>query len=329
MDHGIRPEWRALGYSQGIQQVTDRIYLSYQVFFDSCKKEKTSGLRKSPPRFRPFRKYKSFTLKQAGWKLDEKNGKVLIGKTWYRYNKSRNIQGIPKTITIKRDNVGDWYIAIACDLGENFIPEKISPTTGKSAGFDFGLKTFLTSSDGKKHDSNEYLKAYLKELKRKNRNFSIKSKGSRNKSKARKTLARLHRKIANKRRDSHFKLALALIESYDYLFFEDLNLQGMKKLWGRKVSDYGFSEFLMILEHKACEHGKLLYKIDRFFPSSKMCSRCRYLKQELSLKDRIYECQCGNKIDRDLNAAKNILREGASSLGLDGVIRDTCLVSIA
>jgi len=329
MDLGLRPEWKALGYSQGIQQVTDRIYLSYSAFFGWCKKGKSKGERKSPPKFRPFRKYKSFTLKQAGWKLDEKNGKILIGKIWYRYNKSRNIEGIPKTITIKRDNVGEWFIAISCDLGEDFIPEKIASTTGKSAGFDFGLKTFLTSSDGKEHDSNEYLKTHLRELKRKSRNFSKKLGGSKNKIKARKSLARLHRKIANKRKDTHFKLALDLVENYDYLFFEDLNLQGMKKLWGRKVSDYGFSDFLRILEHKACEHGKLLHKIDRFFPSSKLCSCCGNLKDDLSLKDRIYECQCGHKTDRDLNAAINIFREGASSLGLDGVIRDTRLVSVA
>ena len=333
MDRNLRPEWKTLGYSQGIQQVTDRIYLSYQAFFDWCKKGRANGIgiRKSPPKFRPFRKYKSFTLKQAGWRLDEENGKILIGKTWYRYNKSRDIEGIPKTLTVKRDSVGDWFISISCDLGDDFIPEEIASTTGKSAGFDFGLKSFLISSDSKKHDSNEYLKIHLKELRIKSRNLSKKEKGSRNRKKARKSLARLHRKIANKRLDSHFKLALDLVQSYDNLFFEDLNLQGMQKLWGRKVSDYAFSDFLKILENKALEHKKTLYKIDRFFPSSKLCAKCGNIKNkdELKLKDRIYECLCGHKTDRDLNAAINILKEGASSFGLDGVIPDLDLVSVA
>ena len=119
--------------------------------------------------------------------------------------------------------------------------------TGKSAGFDFGLKSFLTSSDGEKHDSNEYLKTNLKELKKKNQTFSKKVKGSKNRKKAKKSIARLHRKIANKRRDSHFKLALTLVRKYDFLFFEDLTLKGMVELWGRKISDYGFSDFLKIL----------------------------------------------------------------------------------
>jgi len=333
MDRGLRPEWKNLGYSQGIQQVTDRIYLSYQAFFDWCKKRemKKTGLRKSPPKFKPFRKYRSFTLKQAGWKIDEENGKIRIGSTWYRYNKSRKMEGIPKTITVKRDSVGDWFISISCDLGDEFIPEKIASTTGKSAGFDFGLKSFLTSSDGEKHDSNEFLKMHLKELGTRNRNLSKKDKKSKNRKKAKKALARLHRKMANKRSDSHFKLALGLVCTYDYLFFEDLNLQGMQKRWGRKVSDYGFSDFLRILENKACEHGKNFHKIDRFFPSSKLCAKCGNIKNkdELKLKDRIYECSCGHKMDRDLNAAINILREGASSLGLDRVIPDFGLVSVA
>jgi putative transposase len=332
MDRGLRPEWKTLGYSQGIQEVTDRIYLSYKAFFDGCKKgkSKATGMRNSPPKFRPFRKYKSFTLKQTGWQLDEEKGRIKIGSTWYRYNKSRNIQGVSKTLTVKRDSVGDWFIIISCDLGDDFIPEKIASVTGKSAGFDFGLKSFLTSSDGEKHDSNEYLKTNLKKLKSKGRNLTRKEKGSKNRKKARKALARVHRKVADKRMDSHCKLALMLVRSYDHLFFEDLNLQGMQKLWGRKVSDYGFSDFLKILENKAFEHRKNLHKIDKFFPSSKLCSRCGKLKEkdELRLKDRIYTCLCGHEIDRDLNAAMNILREGASSLGLDRVIPDLSLVSV-
>ena len=95
MDRGLHKNWKDLGYSQGIQEVTDRIYLSYQAFFDWCKSKK--GDRKSPPRLRPFRKYRSFTLKQAGWKLDEDLGRIKIGKVWYRYNNSRKVTGVPKT----------------------------------------------------------------------------------------------------------------------------------------------------------------------------------------------------------------------------------------
>lgn len=329
--HSEKFHWEAIGYSQGIQEVTDRIYKSYDAFFKWAKTRK--GDKKSPPKFKPFRKYKSFTLKQAGWELDEEKGRVRIGPNWYRYNKSRNIVGIPKTINIKRDAVGDWFISISCELDENFIPEKIIPMTGKSAGFDFGLKSFLTASDESKHSSNEFLKQHLNELAKANRSLSRKEKGSKNRKKSKENLARVHRKISNKRLDSHYQLANKILNEYDNLFFEDLTLAGMKKLWGRKVSDYGFATFLRIVERKANEHGKTFHKIDRFYPSSKLCSNanCGTIKKssELTLAHRTYKCECcGLEIDRDLNAAINILNAGASALGLDGVSRTAKSASV-
>lgn len=326
------PHWDAVGYAQGRQEVTDRIYKSYHAFFKWTKTRK--GDKRSPPKMKPFRKYKSFTLKQDSWELDEKNGKVRIGPNWYRYNRSRNIQGTPKTINIKRDQVGDWFISISCDVGEEYIPEKIIPMTGKSAGFDFGLKSFLTASNGDKIESNEFLKQHLLDLAKANRELVRKEKGSKNRRKTKKSLARLHRKISNKRLDAHYQLAVKLLKNYDNLFFEDLTLSGMKALWGRKVSDYGFSTFLKIVELKTVEHGKTFHKIDRFYPSSKLCSnqKCGQIKSkfELTLRDRVYKCECcGLEIDRDLNAAINILNAGASALGLDGVSRVSKPASVA
>ena len=332
------PQWEAIGYSQGIQEVTDRIYKSYDAFFKWVKSRK--GAKKSPPKFKSFRKYKSFTLKQASWELDEEKGRVRIGPNWYRYHnhkdnlkKIRKIQGTPKTINIKRDSVGDWFISVSCEMEEDFIPPKIIPMTGKSAGFDFGLKTFLKASDDTDHESSEFLKQHLSELAKANRLHSKKEKGSKNRKKSKKSLARIHRKVANKRLDSHYQLSVKLLKEFDNLFFEDLTLEGMKVLWGRKVSDYGFATFLKILEMKSREHGKTFHKIDRFFPSSKLCSnpKCGQikLKDELTLKDRVFKCECcGLEIDRDLNAAINILNVGASTLGLDGISLGASTASI-
>lgn len=327
MDRGNRPSWKALGYSQAIQEVTDRIYKSYQAFFASCKKG--SGTKKSsPPKFKSFRKYKSFTLKQAGWKLDEAKCIVTIGKHQYRYNNSRDLSGEIKTVTVKIDNVGHWYVILSCDLRETYKPAKVAPMTGKSAGFDFGLLCFLTSSANEKIASGESLKESLDKLKVKSKQLSTKAQGSKNRFKARKALARLHQKISNQRLDFHFKLANSLVHEYDNLFFEDLNLDAMKKLWGRKVSDLGLNQFMQIVDFKAQEHGKSVCKIDRFYPSSKTCSKCTKVKEDLSLKDRIFECECGHKIDRDLNAAINILAVGASTVGLDGVTRERALAAV-
>lgn len=291
MDRGARPEWRSLGYSQAIQEVTDRIYKSYQAFFSWCKTRK--GPKKSPPKFKPFRKYKSFTLKQAGWKLNEEKGEIYIGKKKYRYHKSRNIQGKVKTVTVKRDQVGDWFVIFSCDLDEEIPKEKVIPMTGKSAGFDFGMHNFLVTSDHKSIKSPQYFKQSLSLLKEKSRGLSKKIKGSKNRKKARKSLARLHRKIANQRRDFHFKLSKTLIDEYDYLFFEELHLSEMKLRWGRKISDLGFYQFLEVLKFKAAEHNKTFFQVDRYCPSSKKCSSCGLTKNHLSLRERTFACSCG------------------------------------
>lgn len=317
MDRGIRPNWKKLGYSQAIQEATDRIYKSYDAFFSWCKNR--TGPRKSPPKFKPFRKYKSFTLKQAGWRINQDKGEIFIGKRKYRYHKSRNIVGKVKTVTIKRDQVGDWFVIFSCDLGESYQPEKVIPMTGKSAGFDFGMNHFLITSDNERIDSPQYLKKSLKTLREKSRIFSKKIKGSKNRKKAGKSLARMHRKVSNQRKDFHFKLSTKLLSDYDSLFFEDLNLSEMKSRWGRKISDLGLFQFLNILKFKSSEHQKKFHQIDRFYPSSKKCSCCGLIKDFLALSERTFECSCGHVIDRDLNASINILNEGASSLGLDNV----------
>ncbi|MBC8232832.1 transposase [bacterium] len=140
--------------------------------------------------------------------------------------------------------------------------------TGETAGFDFGLKTFLTVSDGTQIESPEFFKSSIDEVREASKSHSTKQKGSNNREKARLNLARKHQKIVHQRHDFHFKLASQLTQNYDVLCFEDLNLEGMKRLWGRKINDLGFSEFLQIVEYYASIRNKKVVKIDRFFPSS-------------------------------------------------------------
>ncbi|MBZ0277962.1 MAG: transposase, partial [Anaerolineae bacterium] len=118
--------------------------------------------------------------------------------------------------------------------------------------------------------------------------------------------------VANARLDHHFKLAHELCKEYEVLCFEDLNLQGMKALWGRKVSDLGFAKFLDVLEWVAFKRGKQVIKIDRFTPTTKTCSGCGQ-RHDLTLRDRTLHCECGLVIDRDHNAAINIKTAGASA----------------
>ena len=158
-------------------------------------------------------------------------------------------------------------------------------------------------------------------LRKANQNLASKKKGSNNWHKAKKHLARVHEFISNKRKDWFWKLAHELTYKYDVLIFEDLNLKAMKRLWGRKISDLSFATFIEILVYVANNKGKKVHFVDRFYPSSKTCSCCGHINKELSLKDREWDCpNCNTKsIQRDLNAALNLQREGASSLGLDTV----------
>jgi len=177
-----------------------------------------------------------------------------------------------------------------------------------SLGFDFGLKHFLTLSDGRKFDSPEFFKRSLEKVRLESRRLSRKRKGSKNREKQRVKLARAYLKISNHRSDFLNKLSTKLVKEsqFDCFCFEDLNLGGMKKRWGRKVSDLSFDTFTAMMEYKSAKLGKRFAKIGRFDPSSQICSSCGHRKK-MPLSERIYVCpHCGQTIDRDVNAAVNI-----------------------
>lgn len=311
--------WKSVG-SQAVQDIIERIDRAYVAFFERNHK----GVR--PPTFKKVKKYTSFTLKQtAGFKFLGGN-KLKIGKRVYKFFKSREIEGKIKTLTIKRDKAGDLFITVVTDNdGSNLIP-----TSGKIAGFDFGLKTFLTSSEGEKIQSPLFLKKSANEIARLQRILSRKKKGSNNWNKARIALAKAHRDVVNKRRDWFFKLANDLTDRYDYLFFETLNISAMKKLWGRKVSDLAFREFTIILEWIAKKKGKIVDFIDPWYPSTKTCSCCDHKLDKIDLNTRLWRCpSCKNVNDRDENAAINIKRVGASTHGLQLLDRDLEIVRLA
>lgn len=299
--------------AQAIQNIVERIQAGYELFFENLKRD----IKTNPPKFKKVKRYKSFTLKQTSWKLLEGNKIKLRGKV-YKFVKHREIEGKIKTVTVKRDNLGNLWLCLA-------VKQEIEPsesTTGKSAGFDFSLKTFLVSSDGEVIQSPEFLKRHSNQLAKAQRILSRKAKGSKAWNRARLNVARIHKRITDKRRDWFFKLAHQLTDEYDYLFFETLNLKGMQRIWGRKVSDLAFSDFLLILRWVAKLKGKVVHFIDRWFPSTKTCSCCGYINRNLTLNDRWWRCpDCQVVHDRDSNAAVNIWTEGIQSLGLGDVRR--------
>ena len=302
--------WNQLG-SQAIQDIADRIDKAYKLFFRNQK----HGIKSGTPNFKKRRNYKSFTLKQAGYKLLNDN-RIKIGNKIFKYFKSQDIQGDIKTLTVKRDKLGDIYIHIVTD----FVETRTAPRTGEIVGFDFGLKTFLTASNDNDIESPLFFHKNNVAIRKASRKLSKKQRLSNNRRKARKNLERLHKRIANQRNDFHWKLANELTDKYDFMFFETLNIKAMQMLWGKKICDLGFYSFMLKLKYLASVKGKTVCLIGRFEPSSKTCSVCGYVYKDLELKEREWHCpECATLHDRDRNASYNILRVGASTLGLGDV----------
>ena len=266
-------------------------------------------------------------------KIDFKEKKIQIPKFLKRKNFDNRIkikisrrvkEGKIGTATVSRNCCGQYFVSFIVHTDEK--PKEFNKTITKdnSLGIDFGLKHFLNYSNGEKVDSPEYFKKLLAKLKQEQRKLSKKQKGSKNKEKQRLKVAKIHNKIHNQREDFLHKLTTSLVKEsqFDVFCMEDLNLKGMSKVWGRKISDLSYYTFQSMLSYKCLKYGKKVIKIGRFEPSSQICSNCGH-RQKLSLVDRIYKCpQCGNRIDRDTNAAINIrnfaLRDIIKNLNTDG-----------
>ena len=294
--------------SHAIQDITDRIYRAYTMFFSNQKRK----VKSSPPKFKKVRKYKSFSYNMPGKNIISGNVIKLAGG-YYKFFKSREIQGRVKVVTVKRDAVGDIYVYLVCDVQQ----EPVEMRTGKSVGFDFGLKTFLTASDGQDINSPYFFMENIKIIRKKSRNLSSKKEGSNNRERARKDLARAYRKMDNQRKDFHFKTARRLCEEYAVICLETLNIKGMAHIWGRKIHSLGFNSFVKILEYEASNLGTRVIFVPQYFPSSQLCHACGYKNKAVKdLKIREWECPfCHTIHDRDKNAAKNILMAVASANG--------------
>ncbi|MBR2518540.1 MAG: transposase [Selenomonadaceae bacterium] len=291
--------------SQAVQDVTDRIDRAYRLFFNNVQRK----VKCSPPKFKRVRKYKSFTLKQAGWKIESWHNTIIINNQAYRYFKSREIVGKVKTVTVKRDSTGDIFIFVVTDYEEN----EVIARTGKSVGYDFGFKEkILIASDGKDILAPSFLRSNMKALKRASKSLSKKKFDSKKRERARLELARIYRRTDNQRKDFHWKLAQRLCSEYALICVEDLSLKGLQRNHGRKMQDYGFGMFLQILKYVAKLMGTTIIEVDRFFASSQLCSECGEKNPETKdLNVREWRCpKCGAYHDRDTNAAKNILNEG-------------------
>ena len=291
----------------------------------SFREMKTLG--RGHPKFKSCKKHKGMTFDGVQAPLEkvlekqkhERNHptyQIRLNGRWYRFALHRAIQGEITRVQVTRDALGDVYIT----LTEDFTEVRYEPKTGKAEGFDFGIKDFLTGSDGERRASPMFYKQNAKKLAAAQKVYSRKVKGSKNRERERKNVARIHKKTENQRTDHHWKLAIELCREFDILFFEDLNLEGMKRLWGKQVSDLAFGEFLRKLKHQSHKRIRSVLKVGRWTPTTKCCSVCDHKNENLTLADRNWTCSsCHTRLDRDQNAAVNILKEGVASFRLGEV----------
>ena len=291
-----------------LDAVIIRLHLAWERFFDFPKVGKPKYKRKG--RYRSAKFQSAYLLEEGRVRIsfkewDEPSECLKFNKRWFSFHQHRLWKGNVRYLQILRDAVGTYWLYVVTDD----TSKEVLPATGESVGADFGMETYLTLNTGEKIQSPQFLKQSLTELRKLYKSLSRKVKGSNNWWRCVQEIARLCRHIASQRRDWHFKLATDLCKRFDLIATETLNLDGMKRLWGRKVSDLAFGSFVEILAYKCFKHNRDFRQVGQWTATTKPCSDCGYHNKNLSLSDREWRCpECGSHHDRDINAAINILR---------------------
>lgn len=264
------------------------------------------------PKFKSRKHKNTFTVPQFG-KLED--GKIILPKfkDGIKVKLHREVKGEIGKMSITKTPTGKYYVSI---FTEQQIEEL--PKTNKQVGIDLGLKDFVITSDNKRFKNNRYTKKYAKQLKKAQQHLSRKQKGSNGFEKQKLKVAKIHEKIASCRLDTLHKVSHQLANENDLIICEDLNVKGMIKnhKLSKHIADVSWGNFLTLLQYKCDWYGKELVKVNRFYPSSKTCGDCGWINQDLKLSDREWTCKsCGVIHDRDVNASRNILKEGLKILG--------------
>ena len=325
------PSETSLIYSQTLQQTLKQVDIAYKNFFRRVK-EKAS--KAGFPRFKNSDRFRSILFPQvkpdlSGGCIKLISNKIRIygvGEVKIKYH--RPIQGIAKQCRIVKQN-DNFYLCIICDK----VSINPLPKTGKTVGIDLGLNSFVTMDDGTKFHHPKPYKTSLEKLQYRQRKLALKQRGSNNRNKQKKLVVKTYEKITNQREDYQHKLANKIVREYDKIIIEKLNVKNMLEAKGglqskplssalrnkgfevskSNIQDASWSKFIEKLTYKAESADKLLLKVDPR-NTSKMCSQCGKVKEKLTLRDRIFNCEtCGLAIDRDINAAKNIRALGTSA----------------
>ncbi|QDO43893.1 IS200/IS605 family element transposase accessory protein TnpB [Streptomyces sp. RLB3-17] len=285
-----------------LQQALRHLQTAFTHFF---------GKRAKYPRFKSRKKSrKSAEYTTSAFRF--RDGELRLAKMSepLRIEWSRPLpEGVnPSTVTVSQDAAGRWFVSLLCDdPGVKPLPEN-----GNAVGIDAGLDHLLTLSTGEKIANPRHERRDRAALAREQRRLAKKEKGSANRARARLKVAKIHARIADRRRDTLHKITTRLVRENQTIVIEDLTVRNMVKnhRLARAISDAAWSEFRSMLEYKAQWYGREVIAVDRWFPSSKLCSACGTLQDRMPLNVRTWTCDCGMTHDRDVNAAHNLLAAG-------------------
>ena len=288
-------------HSQVLQDVLFRVEKAYKAFF---RRLKDRNGKAGYPRFKQTGRYDSITYTQSGFEIV--SGKLKLSKIGHiKLKQHRNINGIIKTCNIKKE-IDKWYVCFSVEY------ESIKkPVPNKHIGIDVGIKSFAVLSNGETLDNPKYLVKSEEKLNKKQKRLSSKKKGSNNREKARITVAKLHKKVSNQRKDFQHKVSRQIVDNYGYIAVEDLQIKNMVKNHNlaKSIHDAGWGQFVSFLTYKAEEAGCYIEKINPR-NTSKSCSICGYIYKDMTLFVRNWVCPICNAIhDRDINASINIVNK--------------------
>jgi putative transposase len=304
--------WLKAGHAQAMQEALTRLDLAFRAFFRRLKSgEKEAGY----PRFRGRGWYDSFTYPQekGNWRFLD-NGRVRLSKVGdVKIILHRPLLGHCKTLTIRRDRVGNWYACFSCE-----VAAKPLPVNDQVVGVDLGLTTFATLSDGAQIDRQRWMKQDAKDIARLQRKKETFAKGSPEQRKVMRALCHAYERAANRRKNFAHQASRQLVNHYQFIAFEDLDIQGMQanghKTINRGIADVAWGQFVQCTAYKAESAGRGVVRVDPK-GTTQLCSGCHAIVPK-DLSVRVHDCpHCGLKLSRDRNAALNILALGLQSMG--------------
>lgn len=300
-------EWLGRAYSQTLQEVCKRVDLAFQAFFRRVKENENPGY----PRFKGKGWYDSFTFPaQEGWKVESSTLRIFkIGNVKIKLH--RPIEGEIKTLTIRRDRLGNWYACFSCEV--EWIAPDPSPYV---LGVDMGLEKFATFSTGVMIDNPRFFRKDEAALAKAQRKLSGLPKGTKERHNARRVVQHVHARIANRRKDFAHKLSRYLADVFQVICFEDLNTKGMMQnhCLAKSIGDAAWNQLIQYATYKAESADRTVVLVDPRY-TSQDCSGCGN-RAKKALSERMHRCgKCGLELDRDVNAALNILTRGLACVG--------------